>query len=208
MKINRYLLLVVLVLTIRTSMAQSTMLGLNGGALFPQDTETGMIVGGSWGKMIDHNVGWEIEVDYFWRTFTKEMTVEVTDGQTQTSTIATEVENSTKMLPLFFKLSFLSEAFPNLDLRLSGGIGYAFLWTHDANYRLNTEKSDSYSGFAWQAGAGMSFPVSQAADFYGEVIYLGTTPSTDEGTTAEGLPKREEVDMSGLWLRIGIRLYH
>jgi hypothetical protein len=188
--------------------AQSTILGLNGGVLFPQDTEAGAIVGASWGKMIDQNVGWEIETDYFWRTFTQEMTVEVKDAQTQTTTIATEIENSTKMLPIFFKLVFLSEVFPNLDLRLSGGLGYSFLWTKDANYKLGTESSETYSGFAWQAGAGLSFPISQAADFYGEAIYLGATPSTDEGTTADGLPQRTEVDMSGLWLRVGLRLYH
>ncbi len=188
--------------------AQSTILGLNGGVLFPQDTETGVIIGASWGKMIDQNVGWEIEADYFWRTFTQEMTVKVDDGQTQSTTIATEIENSTKMLPLFFKLSFLSEAFPNLDLRVSGGLGYAFLWTKDANYKTGTENSESYSGFAWQVGAGLSFPISRAADFYGEAIYLSTTPSTDEGTTPDGLPQRTEVDMSGLWLRVGLRLYH
>ena len=167
-----------------------------------------MIVGGSWGKMIDQNVGWEIEVDYFWRTFTQETTVRVDQGQTQSTTIVTEIENSTKMLPLFFKLSFLSESFPNLDLRVSGALGYAFLWTRDANYKLGVEESSSYSGFAWQVGAGLSFPVSRAADFYGEAIYLGTTPSTDEGTTTEGLPQRTEVDMSGIWLRLGLRLYH
>jgi len=188
--------------------AQSTLLGLNGGVLFPQDSETGMIVGASWGKMVDQNIGWEIEADYFWRTYTQEMTVRVDDAQTQSTTIVTEIENSTKMLPLFFKLSFLSEVLPNLDLRVSGGLGYAFLWTHDANYKRGTEKSESYSGFAWQAGVGLSFPISRAADFYGEAIYLGTAPSTDEGTSADGLPQRTEVDMSGLWLRIGIRLYH
>ena len=206
-KITYFILAVGLLMT-PSLFAQSTILGLNGGVLFPQDTEAGAIVGASWGKMIDQNVGWEIETDYFWRTFTQEMTVEVKDAQTQTTTIATEIENSTKMLPIFFKLVFLSEVFPNLDLRLSGGLGYSFLWTKDANYKLGTESSETYSGFAWQAGAGLSFPISQAADFYGEAVYLGATPSTDEGTTSDGLPQRTEVDMSGLWLRVGLRLYH
>ena len=38
-----------LIISFSSLYSQSTILGLNGGALFPQDTETGMIVGGSSG---------------------------------------------------------------------------------------------------------------------------------------------------------------
>lgn len=188
--------------------AQSTILGLNGGLLFPEDTESGTIIGLSWGRMLDQNISWEIEADYFWRTYTKEMTVEVSEGTTQTTTIVTEIENSTKMLPLFFKISYLTQILPKLDLKLGGGLGYIFLWNSDVNYKLDVESSQSYSGFAWQLSAGLSFPISRAADFYGEAAWLFSTPSNDEGKTTEGLPKRSEVDVSGIWVRVGLRLYH
>ena len=189
--------------------AQSTILGLNGGVLFPEDTESGAIIGFSWGRMLDQNISWEIEANYFWRTYTKEMTVEVNDGgATQTSTIVTEIENSTRMLPVFFKIGFLTQLLPKLDLKLGGGLGYVFLWNNDTNYKLNVESSDFFSGFAWHLSAGVSFPVSRAADFYGEAAYLFSTPSTGEGTNADGLPMRTEVDISGIWLRAGLRLYH
>jgi hypothetical protein len=206
---NAVLLILFLLFSAATNLfAQRGIISINGGLLFPQDTEKGMIIGAGWGRMLDENISWEIEGDYFWRTYTQEMTVKVSDGNTQSTTVATEIENSTKMLPVFFKVNYLSQILPKLDLRLGGGLGYAFLWTHDANYKLNVENSDSYNGFAWQLSAGVSFPISRAADFFGEFIYLNTTPSTDQGTTAEGLPQRTEVDMSGLWMRIGIRLYN
>jgi len=188
--------------------AQSTILGLNGGVLFPENTESGAIIGVSWGRMLDQNISWEVEADYFWRTYTKEMTVEVNGGTTQSSTIVTEIENSTRMLPVFFKVAFLTQLLPKLDLKIGGGLGYVFLWNDDMNYKLDVENSEYYSGFAWQLSAGVSFPVSRAADLYGEAAYLFSTPSTNEGTTAEGLPKRTEVDISGIWLRAGLRLYH
>jgi len=188
--------------------AQSTILGLNGGMLFPEDTEGGPIIGISWGRMLDQNISWEIEADYFWRTYTKEMTVEVSGGTTQSSTIVTEIENSTRMLPVFFKLGFLSQILPKLDLKIGGGLGYVFLWNDDMNYKLDVENSEFYSGFAWHLSAGVSFPISRAADIYGEAVYLSSTPSTSAGKTAEGLPKRTEVDISGIWLRAGLRLYH
>jgi hypothetical protein len=203
-----FLLVLFLLLFPAALFAQSTILGLNGGMLFPEDTESGAIIGLSWGQMLDQNISWEIEGDYFWRTYTEEMTVEVSGGTTQSSTIVTEIENSTRMLPLFFKVSYLTQILPKLDLKLGGGLGYLFLWNNDTNYKLDVESSESYSGFAWQLSAGISFPISRAADFYGEGAYLFSSPSTDAGTTPDGLPKRTEVDMSGIWLRLGLRLYH
>ena len=188
--------------------AQRAMYEVKFGTLFPQDTETGLIVGLGYGQMMDENIAWSFEVDYFWRTYTKESTVEVNSGPATTTTVVTEIENATKMLPVMGRITYLTQVAPNLDLRLTGGLGYAFLWNSASNYEINTEDSDFFSGFAWELGAGLSIPISRAADFFGEVNYFGSVPSKDEGETVEGLPKRTEIDMSGIMLRIGIRLYH
>ena len=188
--------------------AQRAMYEVKFGTLFPQDTETGLILGLGYGQMVDENISWSFEADYFWRTYTKESTVEVTTGPATTTTVVTEIENATKMLPVLGRITYLTQVAPNLDLRISGGLGYAFLWNSASNYETNTEESDFFSGFAWELGAGLSIPISRAADFYGEFNYFGSVPSKDEGETVEGLPKRTEIDMSGLMLRIGIRLYN
>lgn len=199
----------IIILTCATGvMSQHTMFELEGGALFPQDTETGTIIGLTIGRMADENLGWAFEAQYFWRTYTKEFTVSETGGVTQQETIVTEIENSTKMLPVMGKIIYLSQIAPSLDIRISGGIGYAFLWNREANYLLGKEESNSYSGLAWEIGAGISLPISRAADFFGEINYFYSTPSREEDRTIEGLPQRTEIDMSGILLRIGIRLYN
>jgi hypothetical protein len=192
-----------IILAIFTSggISQHTMFEIEGGALFPQDTETGTIIGLSVGRMADENLGWAFEAQYFWRTYTQEYS-------TQEQTIVTEIENSTKMLPIMGKIIYLTQIAPSLDLRLSGGIGYAFLWNKEANYLEGEEESNSFSGFAWEIGAGISIPISRAADFFGELNYFYSTPSRDAGKTVEGLPQRTEIDMSGLLIRIGVRLYN
>ena len=196
-----FLLIIFLTIFTTSAIGQHTMIEFEGGALMPQDTETGTIIGISFGRMADENLAWALEAQYFWRTYTQEYTA---DAQT----IVTEIENSTKMLPVMVKISYLSQIAPNLDLRISGGIGYAFLWNKDANYVAGVEKSNSFSGFAWQLGGGVSIPISRAADFFGELMYFHSTPSSDAGKTVEGLPQRTEIDMSGLLIRIGIRIYY
>jgi len=182
-------------------MSQHTMFEIEGGALFPQDTETGTIIGLTVGRMADENLGWAFEAQYFWRTYTQEYA-------TQQQTIVTEIENSTKMLPVMGKIIYLSQIAPSLALRISGGIGYAFLWNKEANYLEGKEESNSFSGLAWEIGAGISLPISRAADFFGEINYFYSIPSRKEDRTIEGLPQRTEIDMSGILLRIGVRLYN
>ena len=200
--------LIVLAICATGAIGQNTMIEIEGGALFPQDTETGTIIGLTFGRMADENLGWAFEAQYFWRTYTKEFTVSESGGATQQETIVTEIENSTKMLPVMGKIMYLSQIAPSLDLRISGGLGYAFLWNTEANYLIGVEESDSFSGFAWEIGAGISLPISRAADFFGELNYFHSTPSRDAGTSVEGLPQRTEIDMSGLLVRVGIRLYN
>jgi hypothetical protein len=106
----------IIILTCATgAMSQHTMFELEGGALFPQDTETGTIIGLTIGRMADENLGWAFEAQYFWRTYTKEFTVPETGGVTQQETIVTEIENSTKMLPVMGKIINFKSDCPNVQ---------------------------------------------------------------------------------------------
>jgi opacity protein-like surface antigen len=207
MKTSAMTIIIILIFT-SAAISQHTIFEVEGGVLFPQDTETGTIIGLTAGRMADENLGWAFEAQYFWRTFTKEYTVSETGGATQQETIVTEIENSTKMLPIMGKIIYLSQIAPSLDIRISGGIGYAFLWNTEANYVENVEESNSFSGFAWQLAGGVSIPISRAADFFGDLGYFYSKPSRDAGTTQAGLPQRTEIDMSGLFVRIGVRFYN
>jgi len=53
----------------------------------------------------------------------------------------------------------------------------------------------------------LPFPISRSGDLFAEVSYHAGSPSRGEGENAEGLPVRTEVDMSGIMIRGGIRIY-
>ncbi len=108
-----------------------------------------------------------------------------------------------------FNIVLVTQVGSNFDLRFTGGVGYELLWVNENNYDPANLVDDLrfYSGFGWQVGAGVSLPMSRNSDLFAEALYHGGSPSKDKGTKA-GLPVREEVDMSGLMIKLGIRLYN
>jgi hypothetical protein len=205
MRLN--LCIIFLIVTTGIVSAQQKFTEFHAGALVPYDAKTGFIGGLSFGRMLDENIGWGAEIDVYRRTYTQEENVAQNAGEVNETVVETEIENATTMIPLLFKVAYLTQAGPGFDLRISVGAGYEFMWNSEVNYLIDKEKSRFYSGWVWQVGAGISIPISRAADFFGEVNYHSGFPSRDEGKTDEGLPVRTEVDMSGMMLRLGLRLY-
>jgi hypothetical protein len=186
--------------------AQQKFTEFHAGALFPNDAKTGFIGGLSFGRMLDENIGWGAELNVYRKTYTKEEDVAQNAGQVNETVVVTEIENATTMIPIFFKFAYLTQVGPGFDLRVSVGGGYEFMWNSEANYLIDKEKSRFYSGWAWYVGGGISLPISRTADFFGELNYHGGFPSRDE-KKIDGLPVRTEVDMSGMMIRVGLRLY-
>lgn len=190
--------------------AQGSFTDFKVGLLMPSDAESGFIGGIGFGKMVDEKVGAGLEIGYYGKTFTKEENVDNdpgTGGIPGTTTILTEIENSTTLIPIIFNVVLVTQAGPNFDLRFTGGVGYELMWVNEVNYVQNIDETRFYSGFAWQAGAGISLPMSRNSDVFAEALYHGGKPSRDEGKEF-GLPVRTEIDMSGLMIRLGIRLYN
>jgi hypothetical protein len=190
--------------------AQGSFTDFKIGLLMPSDAETGFIGGIGFGKMVDENIGAGLEISYYGKTFTKEEEVDNdpgTGGIPGTTTILTEIENSTTLIPIIFNIVLVTQAGPSFDLRFTAGVGYELMWVNEVNYKENIDETRFYSGFAWQAGAGLSLPMSRNSDVFAEALYHGGTPSKDEGKEF-GLPVRTEIDMSGLMFRLGIRLYN
>jgi len=202
-------ILLVIILLSSSSFAQHKFAEFQVGLLMPADAKTGFIGGLSFGRMVDESVGWAIEVDYYHKSYTQETKVPQTpQGQVDPVLVTTEIDNSTTLLPLYLKLVLNTQVAPSLDLRLTGGAGYEFMWNNETNYKEDKDETRFFSGFTWQVGAGLSLPISRASDLYAEVNYHSGSPSKDEGETVEGLPVRTEVDMTGFLVRVGIRLYN
>jgi hypothetical protein len=158
--------------------------------------------------MVDESIGWGLEIDYYRKTYTKETNVDSTStSMVEEHVVQTEIENATTMLPVYFKLILQTQIAHKMDLRVSGGVGYEFMWNSEANYLLHKEESRFYSGFTWQIGGGISFQMSRASDLFLELSYHSGSPSRGESKNTLGLPVRTEVDMSGLMIRAGLKLY-
>ncbi len=205
--IKKAYLFILIITTI--SFAQSRITEFNVGLLSPTDAERGFYGGLNMGRMVDENVGVSVGFNVYRSSYTKKSLIGEKDqsGQIGISTQQYELDQSATAIPLFFQLHYIGQITPSLDLKVTGGIGYELLWNSITNFKTGQDDTQFFSGFAWQLGAGVSIPISRAADFYGEAFYHGGKPSQDGGETVEGLPVISEVNMNGFGLRVGVRLY-
>ena len=188
--------------------SQGKMTEFNAGLLAPKDAKSGFYGGVNFGRMVDENIGVSLGVHVYYSSYTKEEKVGASkDGQIVISDKATELDQSATLIPLFFQLHYTGPITQSMDLKVTAGVGYEFLWNSVTNFDEGKDATDFFSGFGWNVGAGISLPISCASDFYGEVFYHGGAPSREAGKTKEGLPVRSEIDMGGLGVRIGLRLY-
>ncbi len=192
-----------------TLSAQTSFTDLQGGILMPSGAKDGFIGGIGMGRMIDKNIGYGFEINYYYKSYVQETEVLQQDqGQVTPVQVTTLIDNSTRLLPVYFRLTYNTAVSPTFDLRIVGALGYEFMWNSEENNISNIDETRFYSGFGWYIGGGFALPISDAADFMGEAAYHSSYPSRSEGETADGLPIRTEIDLSGLMLRIGLRIYH
>jgi hypothetical protein len=189
-------------------LAQTNFTDIQGGILMPSGAKDGFIGGIAMGRMVDQNIGYGFEVNYYYKSFTQETQVLQEDqGQVNPVEVTTLIDNSTRLLPVYFRLTYNTAISPKFDLRVVGALGYEFMWNSEENNVTNVDETRFYSGFGWYIGGGFAFPISDAADLMAEAAYHSSYPSRSEGENADGLPVRTEIDMSGLMLRLGIRIY-
>jgi hypothetical protein len=178
------------------------------GLLIPKAAKSGFIGGINLGRVIDENIGWTVEFNYYGKSYKKEeLSARTVENGIVIDETVTEIDNSITMIPVFFKLIFLSPVSPKFDMRVGGGIGYEVLWNKENNYITNEHETRFYHGFAWEIGAGISTQLSRASDLFMDIIYHNGSPSRS-GETKEGLPVRKELNMSGIIFRAGIRIYN
>jgi len=189
--------------------AQSRITEFSVGLLGRTDARSGFYGGVNMGRMVDDKIGVSVGVHVYHSSYTKKSLIgeKTPSGQIVISTQQFELEQNATLIPIFFQLHYVGQITKSLDLRVTGGVGYEFLWNSIQNYVSKQNNTQFFSAFSWHLGAGLSIPISRAADFYGEAFYHGGTPSRDAGKTELGLPVSSEVDMSGLGVRVGVRLY-
>ncbi len=179
------------------------------GYLDPRDTKAGYIFGINVGRMIDESLSWSFELNYFQKNYKKITDVAVSqNGLNRYSTKELRVELTSRIVPLFLKLNYEHSVRPGSPLyaRASGGVGWEFVWNKENNYDTNQFKNRFFNGFGWQLSGGLGFEISSSANLFIDAFYNESKVKRNKKTNSLGYPTWEELDISGLGVRLGISI--
>jgi hypothetical protein len=175
----------------------------------PADADAGYIFGANFGRMIDESLSWSFELNYFQKGYKRVTQIEdlqlngIDPSQKQL-----ELEYRTHIIPFFLKINYehaLGYRSP-FYARASAGLGWEMLWNKVDNYVSDTHKTRFYHGFGWQGAVGVGFAISTSANLFLDGIYNGSKVKRNESTNENGLPIWEELDISGLGIRVGVSI--
>jgi hypothetical protein len=183
------------------------MVGIHAGYLNPKDVKSGLSVGGTWGTSVDESVDIGIGFDVYHKSYQEETQVaKETRDDIKSETVATELEYSRTVLPIMAEINVKVPMGRYMGYFLRGNIGYSFLWSKEKNYQEKTNETRSFSGFGWQAAAGIYYEIGSRSTLTADLFYNRNEVSRDVENSTAGLPISERVDLSGLGLRLGVLL--
>jgi len=113
-------------------------------------------------------------------------------------------EASTDLVPALGFLELTGAGRLPIIPYIGAGGGYQFLFLSASDFTTGQSLDATYSGWAWQAWAGAAIPFGRNIRLNGEVFRTGGTVGRDvhDATGAPGL--REELDVDGAGLRVGL----
>ncbi len=180
---------------------------LKGGYFNPKDAQAGPMVGITWGRAVDEQIDFGIEVDVFRKRFTRETVVleqDFSSGVTEREVLR-ELEYTTTIVPILATIHVGLPSNRVFGYYAMGGVGGEFLFNSEKNYVANVSESRFYKGLAWLVGGGVYFKLSRGSALIGEVLYQSSRVSRGNGKNEAGLPVRREVNLSGFGARAGLR---
>ncbi len=180
---------------------------IKAGYFNPKGSKAGFIFGGSYSWIVDESVDIGIAVDYFRKAHKQETKIadSLTAGGIVINEITKEAEFTTNIVPIYGLINVKFPAGYSLDYFVSGGLGYEMLFSKEQNFVKNEKTSRFYSGFKWILSAGIVYRIGSRSSFMVEALYDGTKVSRDKKNEA-GTPTRDEVNLSGFGIRVGIRM--
>jgi hypothetical protein len=177
------------------------------GVMNPKNAKTGWVFSYGTGKTIDETFSWMIDFGLYAKQYSQTTAVDTTIGsQINETTVQKELEFSTYLLPIMFKITFDKKMSPSAPVTLKGsaGLGYQFLWNREQNFLTGNKSNRFYHGFAYEVSLGAGMQMSSSAVLFVEAFYHGGKVKRNRTTTEDGLPVWTEVDMSGPGIRVGI----
>ena len=188
--------------------AQETATIINIGSFNPKATDSGFMLGIGQSRIFDERVEFGMSIDFFSNKYTDEKTVgeDPLPGGTIQTTKQVSLETSTLYIPLMANLTVkMPIEFPIIPF-VGVSLGYGMVWDKYTNYEDDVEDTKFFGGMGWRLSAGGLYPLGSRSAITGELYLNGGKPSRSE-EIEDGLPTWQEVDMSGLGFRFGIKLY-
>jgi hypothetical protein len=172
----------------------------------PQNAVEGFAVGGSFGSSIDKIVTLAIGTDVYVRNYVRDTPVATQEYASgiNTTTVQREVQYTTVIFPIQAELTVEIPIVWRLTVFGHGAAGFEFLWNREQNWVDDVSTSQWFAGWTWTGGAGLMFKLGRDTDLYLQGYYKYSKVKRDRDDISEGLPVFEEVNLSGLGLRMGL----
>ena len=174
----------------------------------PESAVAGFTFGGSAGAVFDDIVTLGVGTDVYYRNFTKDSKVAEQDyinGDTSAFYVR-EIQYTTLIFPVMAELSIRIPIVRKLSAFGHGGLGFEIMWAKEQNYDTGVSDSRWYAGFAWMGGAGLSYKLGNDTALYAEGFYKHSKVKRNRDDLTVDMPVFEEVDLSGLGVRMGVAL--
>jgi outer membrane protein W len=177
------------------------------GTLNPKDTPSGMLLGGSYGISVDETVDISLGVFYFWKSYSETSAIDtgITPGGTHITQTQQTLDYHTSLLPVSANVTVHFPVAQKVNIYGGAGISYQFLWNKEENLVDDVESSRFFKGFGWVGRAGVEYLLGSRSSFIVEAYYNGCKTKGNKSEEA-GLPTWDEVNVTGLGIRGGVRL--
>jgi hypothetical protein len=175
----------------------------------PKDATSGLIFGINYGYIIDETIDVGFSVDFFRKSYQKDTEIAKTVKAQDITEVTKQrdMEFTTIILPLMatsnirIPVSRISPVF----LVINGGLGWEMMFNTEQNYIQDKKESRFYHGFGYTINIGMMYQIGSRSAVFGELGYNGCKVSRNYNVE-EGTPIWDEVNISGLMFKVGLRL--
>ncbi|MFH1853347.1 MAG: hypothetical protein ABIA75_13495, partial [Candidatus Neomarinimicrobiota bacterium] len=172
----------------------------------PGDAKSGMILGYQMGKTVDDRVSFGFSSDLYSRKYEKLVEIDTTGLDiADIVTKRVDIEFSTYMLPIQANaIIAMPMDISGMSPYLGGGLGVAFLLNREVNYASDETDVRFFSGWIWNLTGGLQYELGQNSAAWLELFYIHAPMKGSRDETKSGFPVYDELDMSGLGLRLGL----
>lgn len=180
---------------------------IHGGALEPDGTPEMQYLGGiKLAAMPDPRVHIGALVDWAHRgsTATEIVTTSTGPNGEDIRTQRELAEASTDLVPMLGFIQFTGAGRLPLIPYIGAGGGYQLLFLQADDFTTGQTFDATYGGWAWQAWAGVAIPFGRNVRLNGEVFRTGGTVGRDVNDVSGTAGLREELDVDGAGLRVGL----